>query len=69
MTRITKTKLNEMLKHLNSINNTAYELDHLSGFGYVITDCDGSKHITNRMTSREIYGYLMGATYFPNNRG
>ena len=62
--KVTKTRLRLKLRLLNRLNGSEYELDYLTKHGYVITNHEGTVHLTGRLTAKSMYHYLNGAIDF-----
>jgi len=59
--RITKKVLEAQVVEFNSVNRTQVELDEAHCYGgYCLATDNGSHHITERMSGREMYQYLDG---------
>ena len=59
--RITKKVLEAQVVEFNSVNRTQVELDEAHCYGgYCLATDNGSHHITERMSGRELYQYMDG---------
>ena len=60
MTRITRTYLRDRIAKINKQYGTTFALD-CANWGYKITNHDGSRDYSNRLTASEANAFLSGA--------